>query len=150
MNARLVRSRSDVMLGGVCAGLGRYLNIDPTIVRLFFVLLALAGGGGVLIYIILWIVIPAEDNPLGNTPLTGDEFGNRARMMGEEMRQVATQPDKRVGLFIGGGLVLIGLYLLVKAMHIPWLSWLDADLIWPALLVLGGVALLIRAYKGDR
>ena len=55
---RLVRSANDRMLAGVAAGLAEYMNIDPTIVRLLFVLLALAGGGGGLIYIIMWIIMP--------------------------------------------------------------------------------------------
>ncbi len=55
---RLVRSTSEQMIAGVAGGLAEYFNMDPTLVRLIFVLLALAGGPGVLIYIILWIVMP--------------------------------------------------------------------------------------------
>lgn len=55
---RLVRSTNDRMVAGVAAGLGEYMNIDPTIVRLLFVLLTLAGGGGVLIYVIMWLIMP--------------------------------------------------------------------------------------------
>lgn len=57
---KLMRSESDRMIAGVCAGLGTYLNIDPTIVRLIFVLMFLLGGHGLLVYIILWIVMPVE------------------------------------------------------------------------------------------
>jgi len=53
------------MLGGVCAGLGNYFNIDPTIVRLIFVLLVLPGGApGVLPYLILWVVMPDESRAM--------------------------------------------------------------------------------------
>lgn len=55
---KLVRSTTDRMIAGVAAGLADYMNLDPTIVRLLFVLLALAGGPGILIYIIMWIVMP--------------------------------------------------------------------------------------------
>ncbi len=55
---KLRRSRSDRMVAGVCAGLAEYFNIDPVLVRLVFVLLALAGGPGVLLYIVLWIIMP--------------------------------------------------------------------------------------------
>jgi len=51
------------MVAGVCSGLGRYLNIDPTIVRLIFVLMFLLGGHGLLVYIVLWIVMPSEEKP---------------------------------------------------------------------------------------
>jgi phage shock protein C len=46
------------MLGGVCGGLGEYFDIDPVIVRLLFVALAFAGGLGIILYIIAWIIIP--------------------------------------------------------------------------------------------
>ena len=58
MNKRLYRSRSDRQLAGVCGGLGEYFGVDPTIVRLIFIVLALAGGPGLLLYIILALVIP--------------------------------------------------------------------------------------------
>lgn len=55
---RLYRSESDKVIAGVCAGLAQYFDIDPVLVRVAFVLLALLGGPGILLYIILWIVIP--------------------------------------------------------------------------------------------
>ncbi|MEZ4517806.1 MAG: PspC domain-containing protein [Chloroflexota bacterium] len=60
---RLVRSNDDRMIFGVAAGLAHYLNIDPVIVRLLFVLLALAGGHGILIYLILAIIMPDQSVP---------------------------------------------------------------------------------------
>ena len=58
MERKLVRSQTESRLAGVCGGLGEYLNIDPTLVRLFFVLLALTGGHGVLLYLILCVIMP--------------------------------------------------------------------------------------------
>jgi phage shock protein C len=57
---KLYRSVKNKMLGGVAAGLGEYLTIDPTLVRLGFVALALMGGPGIVIYIIMWLVVPPE------------------------------------------------------------------------------------------
>ena len=57
---RLYRKRTDRMLAGVCAGLADYLNIDPTIMRIIFVVLVFAGLGGVLVYLILWLITPEE------------------------------------------------------------------------------------------
>jgi len=57
---RLYRSRNDRMLAGVAAGIAKYFNTDPTLIRLLFVLFALAGGPGLLVYIIMWIVMPVE------------------------------------------------------------------------------------------
>lgn len=58
---RLMRSDHG-MIAGVCAGLADYFGVDPTIVRVLFVLLILFGGGGGLLYIILWIVMPKQKN----------------------------------------------------------------------------------------
>jgi phage shock protein C len=58
---KIYRSRSNRMIAGVCAGLGEYLNIDPTLVRLLFAIGAVLGvGAPILIYIVLMIVVPEE------------------------------------------------------------------------------------------
>ncbi len=144
---QLTRSRSDYMLGGVCAGLGRYFGIDPTIVRLIFVLLAISGGSGVLLYLVLWIVIPREDLAASQGPLSGDEFGRRARQMGEEMRQVASQPNTRTAQFLGIALVVVGLIYLVQNLHLSWLNWFNVNIAWPAVLIIVGGLLLVRAFR---
>lgn len=58
MEEKKLRRSSDKMIAGVCAGVAEYFGVDPVIVRIVFVLLALAGGPGFLLYIILWIVMP--------------------------------------------------------------------------------------------
>lgn len=60
---RLVRSQSDRMLFGVAGGLAEYLNVDPVIVRLLFVLLTLAGGPGIIVYLVMAIIMPQESAP---------------------------------------------------------------------------------------
>jgi phage shock protein C len=144
---KLARSRTDYMLGGVCSGLGKYFGIDPTIVRLIFVLLLISGGSGVFLYLVLWIVMPREDLQETQGPLNGDEFGRRARQMGEEMRQVASQPNPRTAQFLGIALVVLGLVYLVQNLHIPWLLWFNSNIAWPIVLVIAGVLLLMRAFR---
>jgi len=56
---RLYRSK-EKMVGGVCAGLADYVNIDPTIIRILFVVIAFAGGASLLAYLIMWIIVPEE------------------------------------------------------------------------------------------
>lgn len=69
MQKKLYRSRTDRMMAGVAGGLAAYFNVDSTIVRLLFVLFALTGGPGLILYIIMVFVIPEEpyDNDLGKT-----------------------------------------------------------------------------------
>lgn len=57
---KLYRSRTDRKIAGVCAGFAEYLDIDPTLVRLVWVVMVFFGGGGLLGYLIAWIVLPEE------------------------------------------------------------------------------------------
>ncbi len=57
---RLYRSRNERMIGGVCGGLGEFLNIDVTLVRLLFVFGAIFGGPGLLAYLVMLLVVPEE------------------------------------------------------------------------------------------
>jgi phage shock protein C len=61
MEKRLYRSKKDRMIAGVCGGLAEYFGIDPVLVRIIALILILTAGGGLLAYIILWIVVP--ENP---------------------------------------------------------------------------------------
>lgn len=56
---RLTRSR-DKKIAGVCGGLANYMDIDPTIVRILFLIIAFAGGAAILAYLIIWLVAPEE------------------------------------------------------------------------------------------
>lgn len=57
---KLYRSTDERWLAGVCGGLADYFNVDPTLVRVIFVVLALIGLGGVILYLLLWVLIPPE------------------------------------------------------------------------------------------
>lgn len=57
---KLYRSKSNRIIAGVCGGLGEYFKVDPTLIRLLWVLLSLSGGAGVVAYIIAWVIIPEE------------------------------------------------------------------------------------------
>ena len=60
-SGQLVRSTNDRMIAGICGGLAAYLNMDATLIRILWVLAVVAGGTGVLVYIVLWIVVPQGD-----------------------------------------------------------------------------------------
>lgn len=62
MRKRLYRSESNKMLCGVCGGVAEYFNIDPTLVRLGWAVLTLAGGSGIIAYIIAAIIVPTKSN----------------------------------------------------------------------------------------
>jgi phage shock protein PspC (stress-responsive transcriptional regulator) len=71
---RLYRSRKDLMLGGVCGGLGEHIDVDPTIIRVVWAVVTLLTiGTGLLAYIIAWILIPEE--PVEAVDPAGSEQG---------------------------------------------------------------------------
>jgi phage shock protein C len=153
--SKLYRSRTDTMIGGVCGGLARYIGVDSTLVRIFFVLLALAGNGfGVFIYFLLWIIVPLEGLPedvsLQDTVRTGsEEIASHARAMGDEIRNMVRNPNPRAGLIVGAVLLIVGLVSLAQNLKVPWLDWLDFHVMWPILVIVGGVALLVRYVRGE-
>lgn len=57
----LIRDKKNALIGGVCAGLGKWAGIDKTIIRLAFLLAFIFAGAGPLLYLILWILIPSEE-----------------------------------------------------------------------------------------
>jgi phage shock protein C len=120
---RLRRSTGDRMIAGVCGGLGRYFNTDPLWFRLAFVVIALAGGAGVLIYLIGWIVIP--------------EAGEGEVLVGRSDVSSSQGP-----LIAGVALVVLGLMLLVNIL-IPWFD----RVMWPLAIIAAGAGML---YLGSR
>jgi phage shock protein C len=55
---KLYRRRTDRMLAGVCGGLADFFNLDATLIRVLFVVLTLLGGSGLVIYLVMWILVP--------------------------------------------------------------------------------------------
>lgn len=143
---KLTRNLSDRMVAGVCSGLAEYLEIDVTLVRLFFVLLALGDGIGFFLYIVLWVIMPAgyEDRATGSTRHPAAAVAEEMVHTGEGVSRTVFHPDSRTKLLIGLVLVVLGVFYLLENLNIPGMAWLDVDILWPILLILGGVVFLIR------
>ena len=141
-NVKLYRSVSNRMVGGVSGGLGGYLNIDPIFIRLLFVLIFFGTDFGFILYVILWILIPEEGKDYG---FKDDSFSDRVKSMGNDVQQAVTQPHPQSGLILGAGLIIIGGILFLDRLNFSWLSWMDFDILWPLILIAGGIVLLIRA-----
>lgn len=69
---RMYRDPDNRVIGGVCSGMGAYWNIDPVIVRIIFIVMALAGGAGVLVYLILYIVLPEAKTTAQKIEMKGE------------------------------------------------------------------------------
>jgi phage shock protein C len=139
MNKKLFRKQQGSMLGGVCSGLGEYLRIDPLFIRIFFVLWAVTGGSAVLVYLILWVVIPSEGD---ETPMKTDD---RIRRVGQELSAAFQHPNSQLVIFAGIGLIGMGAYYLLRQANFAWLAWFRWDLVWPFFLVVAGIVVLVRA-----
>jgi signal transduction histidine kinase/phage shock protein PspC (stress-responsive transcriptional regulator) len=107
--------------GGVCAGLGRRLGIDPIILRVLFVVAAAAGGTGVVLYALAWAAIPAE---------------------GQEQTPVVRLAGRRDTWQVAGGLALLAFSVLLLLRQ--WGIWFSDGLVWPVLLVAAGAAIIWR------
>ncbi|MBN1440317.1 MAG: PspC domain-containing protein [Anaerolineales bacterium] len=154
MSGRLVRSRTDRFLGGVCGGLGKYLGIDPTIVRLIFLLLLLTQGFGFLLYLILWILVPVEGGAEAVSGSVGDRLAEGMKGVGEDIRHVAQTPHPQAGFWIGVGLIVLGVVLVAERvadmLGLEWLTaWMNWSALWPILLIVVGAALIIRGARKE-
>jgi len=85
---KLYRSREDTKIAGVCGGIAEYFNVDSNIIRLLAVLTAFFGGGGVIAYIIAWIIIPLEP--------VEDELSDKQKSRSREKNQEETIVDAEI------------------------------------------------------
>ncbi len=160
MDKRLYRSRSDRMLWGVCGGLSKYFNIDPTIVRLIAVLSIFLHGLGILAYIILALVVPLESStatePRDTIRENVEEMKKTASELGGELRSTFTTKKGAPTLapkanssslsILGVFLVVFGLiFLLSSFFNLPW--WFNWSYLWPLILVAIGVLLMFSTRK---
>ncbi|HET6772013.1 MAG TPA: PspC domain-containing protein [Acidimicrobiales bacterium] len=128
----LVRRRDERMVAGVCAGVARWLGVDPIVVRLAAAILALANGAGLLVYLLAWAVLPEE--AAGTTEqATGEGAGPGTKRTSE--------------LALAVGCITLGTLLLVR-----WVTPFFPDqVVWPAAVAATGVGLVLaRAGDSDR
>jgi signal transduction histidine kinase len=118
--ALLRRDRSGGWLAGVCAGIARRYGIDPVLVRLAFVIATAAGGFGIAVYALAWLVIPAGEAP-----------AKRRRL---------TRGRGSVEVALGTGLLLLSALLALRALGI----WFSDAVVWPLVLIASGAALIWR------
>ena len=162
MNRRLYRSVADRRIGGVAAGTAAYFDIDPSISRVLWLLLAFFSGGVFLVvYLIMWAIVPEEPYPAAGAVATPAAAALTAAPPSDEASEetpagageaapaswpppaarASGGPDGRV--ILGAILILIGAWFLA-AEFLPWLNW---DLVWPIGLVVIGILVLATALR---
>ena len=167
----VLRRGSDRIVGGVCSGLAVYFGVDPLLVRVVFMILALVPPGiGILLYLVLWFLM---EPPQGQTTSATRSVGERLRAMGDDIRQDfrsgftrsqesgTPHPDpppqerreksgrwgapygnRPPGLWAGIILIVLGAYFLLTNLGV--LANVRWDLFWPAVLIALGLLLLLR------
>ena len=143
---KLYRSTTDKVIGGVAGGLADYFNIDVVLSRVIFVLLALFGGGGVLIYIVMWIIIPEQNslvtdyikNSYTTDETTADGDEKSKTPISDEIIRSRNAKNSNTGLIAGIILIFAGLLFLGDRLF-PWYNIVD---LWPLLLVFIGVIMI--------
>jgi phage shock protein PspC (stress-responsive transcriptional regulator) len=179
MRARLYRSRDDRILAGVAGGVAEYFDLDPSLVRIVWALLAFAGGFGLLLYIVMAIVVPEEpwtgEQPWAQSPDAGPAAAGmaatgipatgpgpapgttasppdwRAQRAAE---RAARRADRRAGRDDSprtAALVIGGLFVLagIGFLAREVFPAITFDYFWPLVLVAVGVVVLATAFRGD-
>jgi phage shock protein C len=154
---RFYRSLTERVFAGVCGGLSEYFLLDVLLIRLVFVILAVAGGGGVLLYMILWIVTPERpaNFSYSQNPSAMEDQKNPQSEPPRSPENPAPgtppgqgYPEHKFRGNLIGGLVLITLGALFLAdQFIPHIRFFD---LWPVILIIVGIGLLINSVSGKR
>lgn len=147
---RLYRSESDRVVGGVAGGLAEYFGIDSTLVRILFAL-ASVHGPGVIVYLILWVIIPTESSvsPAATEQTMKDnlkEVEHKAKHLGKEAEGFAARPDAM--RWLGVVLLAVGVWFLL--VNFGFLSLLLVGKLWPVIVILIGVAVLAKTSGRER
>lgn len=148
MNERLYRSRTDRVFAGVCGGLAERLNVDPSLIRIAWVVLALATAvvPFVVLYVVMALIVP--ERPAGKEAARSAGEGGPTPSGGEAPagggRSSARATSDDLALLLGAGLVVIGLVFLVDRWF--WIR-IDWGLVWPAALIVIGLLLVLQALR---
>ena len=145
----LYRSRKDRVFGGVAGGIAHSLNADPAIVRLIFALLVIVAGGGLLLYLILWIAIPEEPFEFyqqGGNPDVVNPVNETAAQDSPNPQPFYPQRRNNSALIIGLILIAIGALFLIDR-FLPNIH-LHFHEFWPLIVVFAGIALIVSSLTG--
>jgi len=144
---RLYRSRKERMIWGVAGGLAEYLDVDPVLVRIGFVLLTFANGVGLLLYVLMAIVVPSEERIASGEAAVGEaaEHGGTAQGRVQEVEVPLEETQRRRRSVLGLFLIAVGLFILLG--NVGFFSWFQWERSWPLLVIALGVAILLASVQ---
>jgi len=124
----LYRDSDHAIIGGVCAGLAAYFSVNPLILRILFLLFLFFGGFGVILYLIMWAIIPVKSNLNLDDPQQANDRG------------IWTQ-------ITAFALIVIGFFWLLNNLGLNPLGWIHWSQTWPLILIIIGIYLLRSKHK---
>ena len=143
MQTRLTRSESDKMVAGVCGGIAKYLNVDPILVRFAFLMLIFASGIGFPLYLILILLMPAENSTQPDTELEKNiNLLNDNHAPAESSHPPKSPRNTQGPIIFATILILAGFYLL--AQNVGLLGFLDLGWFGPLLIISIGLYVIFR------
>lgn len=149
MEKKLYRSKKNEVVAGVCGGIGEYFDVDPTIIRIIFIILTIWGGAGIILYIIGMLVIPYEGQDLKQSQERNKErakeMGKKIEMAAHDIKdEVSKKSKNRDGsVYLGLIIILLGIIFLLR----KWFSWFDFEYLWPLFLILIGILILTSSKR---
>jgi len=139
---KLVRIVEGKVVAGVCSGLGSYFAIDPTIIRLIFIFITIFGGSGILLYLVLWLIIPAENSSgelnEDNIRENAKEIKDKAKEFGKNAKVFADSQNSRY--IFGVGLLVLGVTLTLS--NFGFFHYFNFARLWPLALIILAFAIL--------
>ncbi|BDC35649.1 PspC domain-containing protein [Candidatus Methanoliparum sp. LAM-1] len=144
MNKRLYRSKKNKIIGGVCGGIAEYLDIDPTVIRIIYVLLTIFTEflPGIIVYLLLWLIIP-------NEPEKDDEIKEIEKT--DDINQDNTSKALSIAIIVLGAIFLIyGIlrFIIISGWWTINLHWhIFFGLFFPIVSVILGVILILIGLK---
>jgi phage shock protein C len=154
MNRRLYRCRHNRMLAGVASGMAEYFDVDPTLIRVLWLISIFFGGLGIFAYIVLAIIMPSEPDVVpGAQPATGEATAEPSDAAASGWHSVpathrhASRDNGRIVTFAGIALILFGALALV-GVYLPDLAD-GGRFLWPAFILGIGVLLVAGAVRRD-
>lgn len=129
LGGKIYRSKDDYILMGVCAGLATYFEVDPTLIRIIFIILTLGGGAGILIYIILALIMPIESRE------KVDSDDKEIKMERREKKEHKRVSFLGITLLVTGGLLLWNQLSPIK---------IASEIFWPTVMIVMGLWLVLK------
>jgi len=147
----LYRSQTDSVIAGISGGLGKYFNTDPILFRILFVVFTFLAAGGVVAYVILWIVMPVEpyhfhkEDPYftKTSSADGEQNHEESDEAGNKFSPGNFKPRNDGGLIVGIVLITLGGMFLISRL-IPHIDFRD---IWPVILIVVGLVIIATNFR---